>query len=116
MAEDAQPSTAMQALAEAEALLAVLPKAFDAQKLTAFRAQVSSYPDMGVAGAGEVVASLFMLLGRLLGSGVCDREALSVHVRAWRLMLTAPPEAASTAILLDGLKSIRDLYDDVQAA
>jgi len=57
-----------------------------------------------------------MLTDRLIAGGRFDREALAVHVRAWRLMSTTETDAESCAALLSGLKQIRDLYADAQAA
>lgn len=121
MADDAEDPTtidpeALRLLAAAEGQLDELGKTFDAHEITALRTLISSYPDMGAPGAGEVVASLFMLLGRFLASGCCDREAILVHLRAWRLMLAAHPEADDQARLMAGLKAIRDLYEDAEAA
>ena len=50
----------------AETAVAVLGPGFDLLGLNALRTVVSGYPDTGAPGAGEVVASLFMLLERLI--------------------------------------------------
>jgi hypothetical protein len=63
-----------------------------------------------------VAASLFMLLDRLIDGGRCDREALAVHVRAWRLMATRETDDESRAALLAGLRRVRDLYAEARAA
>lgn len=121
MADDADTPTepareALELVSEAEAQLDALRPGFDAPGLTALRTQISGYPDMGARGAGEVVASLFMLLGRFLAGGRCDNEAILVHLKAWRLFLAAPPSPDGEARLMEGLKAIRDLYADAEAA
>lgn len=112
----ARPSRAMQVLIEAEAQVAMMPKAFDAFKLASLQAHVSTFPGFEGRGAGEVATSLHVLLRRLQSGGCCDREALSVHVRAWRLMMTAPPEPEVVTVLLEGLKQICDLYPEARPA
>jgi hypothetical protein len=121
MAPDADPTDPAQIqrmalLAEAEAALAGLGKTFDAQGLMALHTLVAGCPDLGSEGPGEVVGSLFMLLDRLIAGGRFDREALAVHIQAWRLTLTSPLGDDGRAALLAGLKAIRDLYADAQAA
>jgi hypothetical protein len=123
MAPDAEPAAADPAqsdrlalLAGAETALAGMGKTFNAEVLIALRTLVAGCPDLGAEGSGEVAASLFMLLDRLIAGGRFDREALAVHIRAWRLTATTETDAASRAALLSGLKQIRDLYADAQAA
>lgn len=121
MADDAdipeQPAReALDLVSAAEAQLDALGPVFDAPGVTALRTLISGYPDMGSPGAGEVVASLFMLLGRFLAGGRCDNEAILVHLKAWRLLLAAPPSPEGEARLMAGLKAIRDLYEDAKAA
>ena len=103
-------------LEAAEAALSATGDAFDPGAMRAFRTVVSGYPDMGAEGAGEVVASLFMLLDNLIASGRMDQRALEVHVRAWRLMSTSPPADEAKTVLLQGLKAIRDLSAQAKAA
>jgi len=107
---------ALALIITAETQLEELGKAFDAPGLTALRTLISGYPEMGSPGAGEVVASLFMLLGRFLAAGRSDRQAILVHLQAWRLMTAAPVSPEAQAQLLDGLRTIRDIYDDAAAA
>ena len=103
-------------LEAAEAALSATGDTFDPGAMRAFRTIVSGYPDMGAEGAGEVVASLFMLLDNLIASGRMDQRALEVHVQAWRLMSTSPPTEKGKAVLLQGLKAIRDLSAQAKAA
>ena len=121
MSDDAdiptEPSrNALGLVSEAEAQLDALGPAFDAQGLTALRTLINGYPDMGLPGAGDVAASLVTLLGQFLASGRCDNEAILVHLKAWRLMLAAPPSSEAEARLMAGLKAIRALYADAEAA
>ncbi|MEW5686802.1 MAG: hypothetical protein AB1942_17935 [Pseudomonadota bacterium] len=107
---------ALRLITEAEAQLDALGKTFDADALLALRTLISSYPQMGSPGAGDVAASLFMLLGRFIASGCADREAVAVHLRAWRLLLTSEADAEAQARLMSGLRAILLLYADAQAA
>ena len=91
----------------AQAALEQLGSASDAAGLAALRAVVAGYPDTGSSGAGDVVSSLFMLLEHLIADGRMDREAVQVHVSAWRLMLISEPDPEATEVLLMGLKAIR---------
>ena len=100
----------------AEAALADLDTEFDGAGLKALRAVVAGYPDMGVVGAGEVAASLFMLIEHLIDEGRIDLDALAVHVKAWRLLLTSEPDAEARAALFAGLKAIRNLHTLPKAA
>ena len=95
--------------------------------VASFRASVSHWLDVVLPadlyvrtaigpGAGEVVASLFMLLEHLISDGRFDHDALMVHVRAWRLMLTTEPNAEAKAVMLAGLKAIRSLHTQARAA
>ena len=113
---DPQTGKSLKHLEAAEEEVASLDRAFDGAGLKALRTIVAGYPDMGAPGAGEVVASLFMLLEHLIADGRFDRDALLVHVRAWRLMATTTPDAEATAVLLYGLKSIRTLHNQARAA
>lgn len=92
----------------ADAALAGLGPDVDATGLLALRAVVAGYPDTGDKGAGEVVASLFMLLERLISDARMDREAVEIHLRAWRLLLTTEPDQEAATVLIQGLKAVRD--------
>jgi hypothetical protein len=123
MADDAKkpkPSQAaagdLQVLSLAEAQLAVLGKTFDAEGLENLRTVVAGYSDPGSEGAGEVVASLAALLDQLFAGRRFDREAIAVHIRAWRLMVTAELEATGRAAVLNGLSAVRGLYAEAKAA
>lgn len=113
---DPLPDKSLKHLEAAEAALAEMDSAFDASGLKDLRGIVAGYPDMGAPGAGEVAASLFMLLEHLIADDRFDRDVLAVHVRAWRLMLTSQPDAEAKPILLAGLKAIRDLHSQDKAA
>ncbi|PZQ55699.1 MAG: hypothetical protein DI570_21690 [Phenylobacterium zucineum] len=114
--QTASSSTAMRVLVEAEAQFESLGAAFDGDRLISFRTLISGYPDMGAPGDGEVVASLFMLLGRFVAGGRVDREALSVHLRAWRLLLTTDLSEAAAAKVVAGLRAVLRRYADAEAA
>jgi hypothetical protein len=45
-----------------------------------------------------------------------DHQAIAVHLRAWRLMLTTNPDAEATRLLINGLKAIRDHSTQNKAA
>lgn len=113
---DSSTNASLAHLEAAEAAFATLDRIFDASGLKDLRGIVAGYPDMGADGAGQVAASLFMLLEHLIADGRFDREALAVHIRAWRLMLTAPPEGDARTVMLAGLKAIRELYTLPKAA
>lgn len=100
----------------AEAAFADLTPDFDAAGLDALRGVVSGYPDTGSPGAGEVAASLFMLLERLIADKRMDRDALEIHLRAWRLLLSTEPDAEAAQVLILGLKAIRDHSTQAKAA
>src|ERR1043165_5328270 len=100
-----------EVLALAEGLVACLGKTFDRDGLETLRGVVDSYPDLGRDGAGEVVASLIGLINDLLAGEQQDKEALAVHVRAWRFMVSRKPDPKERAQLIAGLASVRDLYE-----
>ncbi|HEX7946079.1 MAG TPA: hypothetical protein VF495_15530 [Phenylobacterium sp.] len=104
-----------EVLALAEGLVSCLGKTFDRDGLETLRGVVDSYPDVGRDGAGEVVASLIGLLNDLLASGQQDKEALAVHIRAWRFMVSRKPDQKERRQLIEGLASVRDLYEDKAA-
>lgn len=97
-------------LALSEGLLAGLSQTAAAADLRMLRDVVETYPDDGRDGAGEVVASLLGLLDDLLATGQSDREALAVHVRAWRFMVSRKPDLKERAQVMMGLQSVRELY------
>lgn len=100
----------------AEAALADLGQDFDLSGLNALRTVVSGYPDTGAKGAGEVAASLFMLLERLIADQRMDRAALQIHLRAWRLMLTTEPDGEAAQVLIQGLNAVRSHSTQARAA
>ncbi len=97
-------------LALAESLLLSLSRTFDRGDIEVLKTVVESYPDQGRDGAGDVVASLIELLADFLEKEVCDREAVAVHVRAWRFMVSRKPDKAERLRILSGLHDVRDLY------
>ncbi len=100
----------------AETAVAVLGPGFDLLGLNALRTVVSGYPDTGAPGAGEVVASLFMLLERLIADKRIDRDAIEIHLRAWRLLLSTEPDADTALVLIQSLKALRNHSIHVKAA
>lgn len=122
MADDARSaptppssSKALQMLETAEGQMALLGKTFDIAGLTLLRAMLAGHNELGGA-VGRVAASLYQLTDRLLATGRFDREALAVHTRAWRLLLTAQPDADAVDALFAGLKAVRDHYAEPRAA
>ena len=103
-------------LALSEGLLAGLSQTASASDLKMLRDVVVTYPDDGRDGAGDVVASLLGLLDDLLATGQSDREALAVHVRAWRFMVSRKPDQKERAQVMLGLQSVRELYARSEAA
>lgn len=99
-----------EVLALAEGLLHALGKTFDRDGLETLKGVVDSYPDVGRDGAGEVVASLIGLLDDMLASEQQDKEALAVHVRAWRFMVSRKSDQRERANILGGLAAVRELY------
>ena len=70
-------------------------------------------------GGGEVcrlpavdvaLTSLCDLIDHLRSDGRCDRPAIGVHLRAWRLLMSAELPAAGSAALLDGLRQVSARY------
>jgi hypothetical protein len=106
----------LQVLTLAEALIAAMGDAFDADALDALRTVAEGYSGAPDSAAGAVTASLSDLISALIKAGRGDREALAVHVRAWRLMLTDAPGPAGEAALLAGLAAVRGLYATPKAA
>jgi hypothetical protein len=115
MSDDAAQEP-MALLAGAETCLDRLGKVFDAQRLADLRNVVAQYPNLAGDPIGEVTASLSTLLSRLIRAGRLDREAIAVHLRAWRLMLTQPPDSIDAGPMLTGLRAVSDLYAANRAA
>ena len=109
------PSSAEQLLASVEEQFANLGKTFDVAGLTLLRARVAGHAELG-GSIGRLTASLYQLLDQLLESGRFDREALAVHLRAWRFLLASEPDADEVEALFAGLKAIRDHYAEPHAA
>ena len=105
-----------EVLALAEGLVAALGETFDRDGLETLRGVVDSYPTLGQDGAGQVVASLIGLLDDLTAGGQQDREALKVHVRAWRFMVAGKSDPAERARIIEGLGAVRALYAANKAA
>ena len=104
-----------EVLALASGLVMALGKTFNRSDLETLRDVVDSCPDLGRDGAGQVVASFVGLLNDLLDAGQLDKEALAVHVRAWRFMVSRKPGQNEGAQILEGLRRVRNLYDDKAA-
>lgn len=100
----------------AQAALDNLSATPDVAALKALRTIVAGFPDTGAPGAGEVVSSLFVLLEQLIAGARADRDALQVHIDAWRLMLTSESGPDGIAVLLTGLKAVRDRGNPAKAA
>ena len=97
-------------LALAESLFSSLSKSFSVGDLEVLKTVVESYPDEGRDGAGEVVTSLNGLLADFAAGDVYDRDAVAVHMRAWRFMVSRRPDAAERKRILAGLHEVRHLY------
>lgn len=103
-------------LALAEGLLASLGKTFDRGDIEVLKTVAESYPDIGRDGAADVVASLNGLLSDFLAARTYDREAVAVHVRAWRFMVSRKPDKPERLKIMSGLKDVRDHYAEARAA
>lgn len=99
-----------QVLALAEAQLAALGPAFNPEDMKALYVIVDGYPDIGGDGAGEVVASLARLLAAAITGQRFGRDAVAVHIHAWRYVATARPDGQARAALMTGLTAMTDLY------
>lgn len=118
--ESKRPPTAqeraLRLLSDAEAQLAGLGEDA-AGGLSIMRAMIGPYVEMGGMGsAGRVVASLYTVLGDLLKTQRLDRDAVEVHLQAWRLTLIHDLDEEATQTLFAGLKSVRDFYAEMKAA
>lgn len=105
-----------EVLALAEGLVFAMGKTYAYGDLDTLKGVAASYPDVGRDGAGEVVISLIGLINDLMAREQLDKEALAVHVRAWRFMVSRKPDKKERAQLLEGLRSVRELYREDQAA
>jgi hypothetical protein len=103
-------------LALAEGLLTSLGKTFARDDIEILKTVAESYPDIGQDGAGEVVSSLNGLLADFLADQTYDREAIAVHVRAWRFMVSRKPDKKERVRILSGLADVRTLYAEAKAA
>ena len=120
MSEPKRPPTpqdlALSLLADAETQLAGLGDDA-AGGLSILRAMIGGHVESGGLGpASRVAASLYTVLGDLLKAQRYDREAVEVHLQAWRLVLTGELDPEATETLFAGLKSVRDFYADRKAA
>lgn len=106
----------LKKLAEAEAQFATIGETPDPGPVTVLRVMISTYPELGAGPSGRVVAGLNGLIEMQLAAGQFDREALGVHMRAWRLILTKALDAEATDELLAGLRAVRDRYAGRKAA
>lgn len=97
-------------LALAESLFTSLGKSFRLSDIEVLQTVVESYPDEGRDGAGEVVTSLNGLLNDFVAGDLYDREAVAVHMRAWRFMVSRKPDKAERTRILAGLREVRHLY------
>ena len=98
-------------LALAESLVSSMGATYSRDDMETLKSVAESYPDRGAAGAGQVVASLAGLLDVLMASQRVDKAALTVHVRAWRLLVSAQPDPQERDRLLDGLRLVREFYE-----
>lgn len=107
---------ALRLLSDAEAQLAGLGEDL-AGGFSIMRAMIGPYVEMGGMGPpGRVVASLYTVMGDLLRAQRYDREAVEVHLQAWRLILTHDLDEEASHALFAGLKSVRDFYAEQKAA
>ena len=97
-------------LALAESLVTSLRPTFRRSDLVTLKDVVESYPPAAGDGTSEVVASLLGLIGDLIASQQVDRDALAVHIRAWRFMIVGKPGPTERVPLLEGLARVRRLY------
>lgn len=105
-------------LALAESLVAALRPTFNRSDLVTLKDVVESYPASAGDGTSEVVSSLLGLIGDLMARQQVGKDALNVHIRAWRFMIVGKPYAAERVPILHGLARVRRIYTDadIQAA
>ena len=104
-----------EVLALAEGLVAALGKVYVASDLLTLRDVVESYPDQGRDGSADVVASLVGLLDDLIAREELDKDALRVHVHAWRFFVSRRPDKKERLRLLEGLRAVWTLYEEKAA-
>ncbi|MBL8770134.1 MAG: hypothetical protein JNK30_02030 [Phenylobacterium sp.] len=97
-------------LALAEGLLAAMGPTFDRARIEVLKDVAASYPDVGRDGAGEVVQSLDELLAEFLADEVYDRQAIAVHIRAWRFVVSGKPDRKERLRIMAGLADVRQHY------
>lgn len=99
-----------EVLALAEGLFSSLGKTYDRGDLEVLKTVAESYPDVGQDGAGDVVESLKGLIDDFIAFGTYDKQAIAVHVRAWRFMVSRRPDKAERLRVLSGLRDVREHY------
>ena len=67
--------------------------------------EVCGLPSVDVA-----LTSLCDLLDHLRNNGRYDRAAIGVHLRSWRLLMTADLPQASSLAVLEGLRQVSERY------
>lgn len=103
-----------QRLEAAEAIFAGFGAAFDDRAMGELYEQSVGGIGLGeICGAGSVdvaLHSLCDLLDHLRTAKKCDAEAVGVHLRAWRLLISTqlPPDGAQA--VLSGLHKVSALY------
>jgi len=97
-------------LALAESLVASLRPTFNRSDFVTLKDVVESYPPSSGNGTSEVVASLLGLIDDMIASETVGKEALMVHMRAWRFMIVSKTFAAERVPILHGLASVRRVY------
>jgi hypothetical protein len=107
-------SELQQRLEEAEAAFARLGEAYDDAGLGAlYTAAVGGIGLGEVCGAGSVdvaLHSLCDLLDHLRTAQKYDAEAVGVHLRAWRLLISTELPPAGAQAVLSGLGKVSALY------
>ena len=108
-------------MAELVALLGQADAAFGRMDETYDEAAVVDLYSLAVRGIGagavcgapamdEALTSLCDLLDHLKTAQRFDREAVAVHLRAWRLLMSADLPEAGSAAVLDGLRKVSARY------
>jgi hypothetical protein len=108
-------------LAELQALLELSEARFEAMGEAFDEAGLSDLYAIGVRGIGAgavcgvpsldfALTSLCDLLDHLKSHQRYDREAIAVHLRAWRLLMTAGLPQAGSEVILDGLRKVSRRY------
>jgi hypothetical protein len=60
----------------------------------------------GAPAVDDALGSFCDLIEHLRGAGRCDRDAIGVHVRAWRLLMTPDLPATGRDSILSGLRKV----------